>query len=465
VRRRLMMAFVGLVIGVLMIAGVGSLVLTRDAARRQASQQLVAEAQSLTSGASHSESLTVLRVVRRVLRLEDARLVRVGALGAVLSAAPPGLTSTDLDPQALLAGQTVSGEVGDLVYAAAPVHLTQVDRERLRVGGVIAVVLTRQAGDLGPSWVYFIAAGGAALLLAALVAWLMSRRLSRPLAEAIVATSRIAAGDLESRVPVQGGRDTELSSLGRSINEMARSLEDGRRRERDLLLSVSHDLRTPLTSIRGFAEAILDGAVDDSVQAASVIMAESRHLERLVGDLLDLTKLEARQLSIHVRPTDLAEVVATTTEGVRPLAERNGLTLSVQLPAVAGSPVLTDPDRLAQILANLVENAVTFARTSVVVSLRGPTAVGTRGPQAIVVEDDGPGIAREDLGHVFERFYQGDRGPRRQAGSGLGLAIVGELAGAVGATVRVESPTISSGGSRFVVTLTGSIDQMPLGRS
>ena len=464
-RRRLMMAFVGLVIGVLVIAGVGSLVLTRDAARRQASQQLVAEAQSLTSGTSHSESLTVLRVVRRVLRLEDARLVRVGALGAVLSAAPPGLTSTDLDPQALLAGRTVSGEVGDLVYAAAPVHLTPVERERLRVGGVIAVVLTRQAGDLGPSWVYFIAAGGAALLLAALVAWLMSRRLSRPLAEAIVATSRIAAGDLESRVPVQGGRDTELSSLGRSINEMARSLDDGRRRERDLLLSVSHDLRTPLTSIRGFAEAILDGAVDDSAQAASVIMAESRHLERLVGDLLDLTKLEARQLSIHVRPTDVAEVVATTTEGMRPLAERSGLTLSVQLPPVAGSPVLTDPDRLAQILANLVENAVTFARTSVVVSLRGPTTVGTRGPQAIVVEDDGPGIAREDLGHVFERFYQGDRGPRRQAGSGLGLAIVGELAGAVGATVRVESPTISSGGSRFVVTLTGSIDQMPLGRS
>ena len=123
---------------------------------------------------------------------------------------------------------------------------------------------------------------------------------------------------------------------------MAQSLEDSRARERHLLLAVSHDLRTPLTSIRGFAEAIQDGAIEDSEQAADVIIAESRRLERLVGDLLDLTKLEARQMSIALRPTDAVEVVTTTAEGFRPAAAKSGLALVVRVPgqtgARAGSP-------------------------------------------------------------------------------------------------------------------------------
>ena len=133
----------------------------------------------------------------------------------------------------------------------------------------------------------------------------MSRRMARPLVEAMEATGRIASGELASRVPVRHGDYPEFASLAGSINGMAQSLEDGRARERQLLLAVSHDLRTPLTSIRGFAEAIQDGAIEDSAQAADVIIAESRRLERLVGDLLDLTKLEARQMSIALRPTDV----------------------------------------------------------------------------------------------------------------------------------------------------------------
>jgi two-component system sensor histidine kinase BaeS len=229
---------------------------------------------------------------------------------------------------------------------------------------------------------------------------------------------------------------------------MAQSLADGRGRERQLLLSVSHDLRTPLTSIRGFAEAITDGAIDDTSQAAEVIIAESRRLERLVGDLLDLGKLEAQQLSFHIRPTDLAEVVGITAEGFRPLAEKGGLHLSVEVPDLGASVVAADPDRVAQLLANLIENAFTFARTSVLVTLQGsPDA------QVVVVEDDGPGIAPSDLNRVFDRFYQADRGPNRKVGSGLGLAIVSELATAMGAKVQAESPVNAAGGSRFVVTM------------
>ena len=180
---------------------------------------------------------------------------------------------------------------------------------------------------------------------------------------------------------------------------MAQSLEDGRARERHLLLAVSHDLRTPLTSIRGFAEAIQDGAIEDSGQAADVIIAESRRLERLVGDLLDLTKLEARQMSISLRPTDAAEVVADDRRGVPPRRgqERAGHRAAVPGPRtvlpVAGRPafpVVADPDRLAQLLANLLENAITFARTAVTVGLAED---GASGVCVITVDDDGPGIA------------------------------------------------------------------------
>jgi two-component system sensor histidine kinase BaeS len=467
-RRRLMLAMVGLVALVLVIAGVGGLLLTRNAARNQAQQQLVSEARALTGSKIQTRSLPVLRAVRVTLRLEDAELIRIGPLGHVVTPLPSNVTAGDLDVPAVQAGQTISGRSGNLVYAVAPVELSAAERNRLRLGsGTLAVLLTRDVGDLGPSWGYFIIAGGAALAVAALVAWRLSRRMARPLVEAMEVTGRIASGELASRVPVRRGDYVEFASLAGSINDMAKSIEDGRARERQLLLAVSHDLRTPLTSIRGFAEAIKDGAVPDSAQAADVIIAESRRLERLVGDLLDLTKLEARQLSIALRPTDAAEVASTTAEGFRPAAERGGVQIALWLPGQEGAdpeglagtaapghpwlpPVVADPDRLAQLLANLLENALTFARTTVTVSVRD---VALSGACAITVDDDGPGIAATDLDHVFERFYRGDRGPNRPVGSGLGLAIVAELAAAMGGTVRAESPLGEGGGSRFVVTL------------
>ena len=460
-----MLAMVGLVAVVLIIAGAGSLILTRNAARNQAQQQLVSEVNSLTSSKIGSQSLRVLQVLRKTLKLEDADVIAINRLGKVVTTLPEGLTAQDIDVAAVQSGQTTSGRKGRTVYAVAPVTLSEQELERLRARtdrrfafeGTFAVLLTRDVGDLGPSWGYFIVAGGAALLVAALVAWQMSRRMARPLVEAMEATGRIASGELTSRVPVRRGDYPEFASLAGSINDMAQSLDDARARERHLLLAVSHDLRTPLTSIRGFAEAIHDGAIADSAQAADVIIAESRRLERLVGDLLDLTKLEARQMSIALRPTDVTEVVTTTAEGFRPAAAKGGLSLVLLVPGHDGlpgvppvPPMAADPDRLAQLLANLLENAMTFAHTTVSVGLAED---GASGGCAITVVDDGPGIAQGDLQRVFERFYRADRGPNRRMGSGLGLAIVAELAAAMGGSVRAESPVNNDGGSRLVVTL------------
>ncbi len=485
-----MFAMVGLVAVVLVIAGVGSLLLTRNQARDQAQQQLTSEATALTQSSLGQQSLRTLTVIKATLKLENADIIRINRLGNIAaSTLPADIDQSDIDVGAVQNGQTVSGRNGNLVYAVSPVSLSQTEINRLErrdhgipFEGTFAVLLTRDVGNLGPSWGYFILAGGAALVVAALIAWQMSRRMARPLVEATEATGRIAGGDLQSRVPVRKHDYPEFASLAGSINDMAQRLDDSRARERHLLLAVSHDLRTPLTSIRGFAEAIKDGAIDDSGRAADVIIAESRRLERLVGDLLDLTKLEAHQLSINMRPTDAAEVVTTTAEGFRPTAARAGLDIALRVPAGTAAtpgldpyadayadsdvdalglrpatalyplqPVAADPDRLAQLVANLIENACNFARTRITVGLAdaGPPTGGC----VITIDDDGPGIAPGDLQHVFERFYQADRGRNRLVGSGLGLAIVAELAAAMGGTVRAVSPLGPDGGSRFEVTL------------
>ncbi len=465
-RRRLMQAMVGLVAVTLLVAGVGGLLLTRKAARDQATSQLVSEADSLTSGRLGVESKADLHVIAKTLKLSDAAFVRIDRSGRVKSKLPHGITPADIDVPALENGNTVSGNVGNRVYAVAPAQLTVQERGQLRFKGTFAILLTRDVGDLGPSWVYFIVAGGVGLAVAALVAAQMSRRMARPLVEAEVVTGRIASGELASRVPVRPNDYPEFTSLAGSINDMAQRLEDSRARERHLLLAVSHDLRTPLTSIRGFAEAIQDGAIEDSSQAADVIIAEARRLERLVGDLLDLTKLEARQMSISMRPTDAAEIAWTTAEGFRPAAAKSGLAIRIQVgeeedgTRPSSLDVAADPDRLAQLLANLIENAITYASSAVTVRVTDALEAGAC---LITVDDDGPGIAEADLTRVFERFYRADRGPNRRLGSGLGLAIVAELATAMGGSVRAESPLGPAGGSRFVVTLgywRGSVPQL-----
>jgi signal transduction histidine kinase len=156
---------------------------------------------------------------------------------------------------------------------------------------------------------------------------------------------------------------------------------------------------------------------------------------------------------MQIRPTNGSEVVTMAANGFRPVAERTGLDLVVNVPEQPPVALAADPDRLAQLMANLIENALAYARTTVAISLSD--AGDSRSPpgQTIVVEDDGPGIAPADLSRVFERFYQADRGPNRQIGSGLGLAIVAEIATTMGAAVRAESPINANGGSRFVVTV------------
>lgn len=223
-----------------------------------------------------------------------------------------------------------------------------------------------------------------------------------------------------------------------ALDSMAESLQRARDQERQFLLSVSHDLRTPLTSIRGYAEALADGAVSDPVRSAEVIVAESRRLERLVKDLLDLAKLESNQFALRPAEVDLTELVTDVADGFLPAAEEAGVAL--HLVAAPNLLAVVDPDRVAQMVANLIENALKFARTSVTVGLSVGLPVGEMNPGFVItVSDDGPGIDERDLQHVFERSFTSDRQPTRKIGSGLGLAIVSELAAAMRGGVTVTT--------------------------
>lgn len=363
---------------------------------------------------------------------------------------PGSLSGSDLQPDRLRAGETVSGPLGNGFFAASPVDP---NAKTLQV-----IVVSRPSDPVRGLIPWFLLASGITLAIGAIVAASLSRALTNPLREATIVTAKIADGDLSSRLPehtVRPGKPKdELDELAHSINAMAETLERSRGLERQFLLSVSHDLRTPLTSIRGYAEAIADGAAPDATGAASIILAESRRLERLVKDLLDLAKLDARQFTLHVSEVDLVEIATDSVDGFRREVEAAGLTIHL---TQEGGPIraFADTDRLQQVIANLIENALKFAATTITVSVLADGA----GPR-IEVADDGPGIAPEDLPHVFERLYVTPARPRRkEAGSGLGLAIVRELIEFMGGRVRAEANP--SGGTRMVVTLPTTAPPQP----
>lgn len=445
-QRRISIAILGTVAAALVLAGLGTFLLERTGARKDTVTSLRSEAEAVVSlvsfDATGARTPPRFKRVRAGLRLQGIEFLAIGPRGRILGQLPVGVTDSDLAIDRLREGETLSGSHGQLVYALAP----QVRPK----GTVVVAALTRsvEARQLPDRW--FVVAAGITLLIGALVAVWLSGSLTRPLHQAEGATHRIAAGDLSARLPDPrpSARD-ELSDLVRSINTMAEGLERSRGLERQFLMSVSHDLRTPLTSIRGYAEAITDGTASDHAAAAGIILSESRRLERLVGDLLDLAKLDAHRFSFDIRPVEVDEVVTDTAEGFRREAEAGGIRFTVDDDPTR-SVAQVDPDRLAQIVANLTENALKYA----IGSVRVGTAAFAGGV-AIVVADDGPGIAAEDLPHVFERLYVARRRPvRKESGSGLGLAIVRELIVAMGGSVDAESPISPEGrGTRMVVRL------------
>ena len=276
-------------------------------------------------------------------------------------------------------------------------------------------------------------AAGTAILIAFAV-W-FTATIRRRLAGLEEASRRIAAGDLGARAPDDG--DDEITAVSVAFNEMAGELESVRERERAFLMAVGHDLRTPLTTIRGYAEALDEGAVDaeDIERVASILHVQTGRLSRLVEDLTLLARLEAREFTLRPEPVDLAAHVAEIVEPYRERAAAVDVRVTVSAEPVG--MVVVDPDRLSQICGNLLDNALRYTPGGGSVTVRvGPVDGFAR----LAVTDSGPGIDPEDLPGVFDRFSVAQRyRPVRPEGSGLGLSIVNELVEAMGGRVAVES--------------------------
>jgi len=290
------------------------------------------------------------------------------------------------------------------------------------------IVLRQETSLLSPYVWGLLIAAGAGGLLAAVAAFLLARRIARPVDRVSAAARSLARGTHPEPVPVEGA--AELATLAGAFNDLAAQLQKAQEAERNFLLSVSHELKTPLTAIRGYAEAVEDGAVDPR-DAAATVASEARRLERLVQDLLDLARMNRTDFNVHNTEIDLAEVVE---DAVRRY-EGNAENFRVELHAVADAPApaIGDADRVLQIVSNLVENALRLTPAG------GEVRV-VAAPGILRVEDTGPGLAEADAERAFERFYLHERyGLERRVGSGLGLAIVRELTLAMGGSVDVES--------------------------
>jgi signal transduction histidine kinase len=294
-----------------------------------------------------------------------------------------------------------------------------------------------------------VIAGLLALLLAILLAIVITRSVAGPLQRLAGAAEGIAAGDYDQRVPPAGPE--EVQRVAESFNSMAARVRTTQAAQRDFVANVSHDLKTPITAISGWSQALLDGAAsapEEQARAATTIHSEAARMDRMVTQLLDLARLESGQVELVRQPVDMGQLLATVQRSFEPAAQARGVALELAVAPVA--PVLGDPDRLAQIFTNLVDNALTHTPPGGRITLSA-TQVGSWVDS--VVRDTGPGIAPEEQARVFERFYRVEKSRARgdERGAGLGLAIVRELVEAHEGQVRLESGP--GQGTTFIIRL------------
>jgi histidine kinase len=287
----------------------------------------------------------------------------------------------------------------------------------------------------------------AAVLTAAVVSLVVARRIAASIKAMAVVTTRIAAGRYGERVPVASA--DELGELAVHVNQLAESLEQVEARRRDLIADVAHELRTPMAGIAGYMEGLLDGVMPATPETFRRVARETARLQRLVDDLQELSRAEAAQVSLHLRRVEVRELIDAAAGRFRPQFADKGVEMGVQI-ASGPLPVLTDPDRIGQVLTNLLGNALQYTPAGGRVEIRAGRANGT---VAIAVADTGIGIAPEHLPHVFERFYRADRSrARTSGGSGIGLTITRHLVEAHGGSIGAESAGLGRG-STFTVTL------------
>jgi signal transduction histidine kinase len=343
-------------------------------------------------------------------------------------------------------------------YLAAAVTLVPV-RDPLGAAFLVvarprASVTAAAASQLIP---LLLATGVAALLVAMLLVVLVGRTLTQPLIQLAAAAEDVAAGNYARRVGIRG--EDEIGKLGAAFDRMAEAVERARKVQRDFLANLSHELKTPLTSLIGFSQALVDGSLkgdEDRARAATIVHEESERVLRMSQELLDLARVEAGSISLHIAPVDLGGQLQQGLEIVRQRADTRELRITLDVPADT-PPVAADAERLHQILDNLLDNAVKYAPTGSAVTV----AVSVAGSSVETVVSNPAGAHKPDPERIFDRFYRAD--PSRSAaagGVGLGLAISHELTAAMNG--RLWADIDAEGNLRMHLRLPVAVQSSPL---
>ncbi len=461
-RSRLWISYAFLILVVLLIVGVGVILALRDspllyrqtAAKIKLAETLVVNRLEVLGGrsAERAERLMQTEAENRALRF----LILDGQ-GNVVAEYKSKDTNSQLSGFDLTAVDGSSDDflavkiIQDQHKKSWLYSITQLDNgEYLVTTAQRPAVLLRNVltdDTLRP----FFQAGLAALFLAVLFSLLMSEWITVPLKRMAESARRLASGQA---LPVPQKGPGEVRQLAQALNEMQNQVQASQQSQRDFIANITHELKTPLTSIQGFSQAILDGTVHDEAglrQAAGVIHDEADRMNRLVLDLLALARLEAGTADLSFTPLDLRALLEHVVQKFSLQAGQSQIDLRTQvgaLPVVYG-----DGDRLAQVFTNLVDNALKFTPSGGQVLVSAEAVTG--GVRASVA-DNGPGIPAEDRSRIFERFYQLDRSRRKSGGRGvgLGLPIAQQIVLAHGGKIWIES--IVGKGSVFYVELPGN---------
>jgi two-component system OmpR family sensor kinase len=303
----------------------------------------------------------------------------------------------------------------------------------------------------------FLQAGLVTLVISLILALLIARSIAKPLQRITAATEEIARGNYDQTLDITS--PDEVGRLAASFNTMAHEVKASRQAQRDFVANVSHELKTPLTSIQGFSQAILDGTADDEksrYRAIEIIDGEANRMSRLVDELLDLARIESGQIKMMREPVDVADLLETCAEKFALRARESNVEMNLEIPTL---PTITgDKDRLDQVFTNLLENALKHTHPNGKVTIKAQETkrqhkkATSTSTIEITVTDTGVGIPPEDLEHIFERFYQVDKSRAgKNRGVGLGLTIAKQIIEAHKGTIKVES--VRELGTKFTVRL------------
>lgn len=290
-------------------------------------------------------------------------------------------------------------------------------------------------------WLGFLFAG-----VGLVVSYFLSGNITRPLRQLSQAAEKIRQGDLKQEVPVD--TQDEVGQLAEVFNQMSAELAANESNRQELLANIAHELKTPLAVLQGHLESMLDGVEEPAPDKLFSMQEEVMRLTRLVGDLRDLSLAQVHRLELHLQPVDLDEKVERAADMLEPLLEEKRLHFVKNM--APSLPVRQlDPDRVNQILYNLITNAIRYTHPGTAILLQ-TEAAGKR--VRLTIADEGPGIAPEDLDHIFEQFYRGDKSRNRASGgSGIGLSLAKSFVEAQGGTITARNR--KEGGAEFVVEL------------